>query len=104
MRPLGEKPTLADHQAFIAALVAEKGWTADPDKIFVLLSEEVGELAKELRRSWKRGMDGVRPEAASELADVFMYLVDLANAFGVDLEQAVREKIAYNDARKEFGH
>lgn len=103
-RALAEQPTLAEFQAFIAALVEEKGWTKDPDEIFVLLNEEVGEVAKELRHSWKKGMDGVRPAAASELADVFMYLIDLANAFGVDLEKAVRDKVAYNDTRKEFGH
>lgn len=100
---LSEKPTLAEFQTFIAELVEEKGWSKDPNEIFVLLNEEVGELAKELRRSWKKGMDGVRPQAAAELADVFMYLADLANAFGVDLEQAVRDKVAFNETRKEYG-
>ena len=103
-RPLSEEPTLAEFQAFIAALVEEKGWTKDPNEIFVLLTEEVGEVAKEVRHSWKRGADEVRPAVAAELADVFMYLADLANAYGVDLEKAVREKVAFNDTRKVFGH
>lgn len=100
---LSEKPTLGEFQSFIAALVAEKGWSKDPNEVFVLLNEEVGELAKELRRSWKKGMDEVRPQAAAELADVFLYVADLANLLGVDLEQALRDKIAFNETRKEFG-
>lgn len=103
-RPLPDKPTLAEFQAFVAALVEEKGWTKDPDEIFVLLTEEVGEVAKEVRRSWKRGAEGVRPEIAAELADVLMYVADLANAYGVDLETAVRDKVAFNETRKVFGH
>lgn len=103
-RPLGEKPTLAELQSFVAALVAEKGWSKDPNEILILLTEEVGEVAKEVRHSWKRGHDAVRPAIGAEMADVLMYLLDLANTYGVDLEQAMRDKVAVNDTRTEFGH
>lgn len=102
--PLPEKPTLADFQSFIAEIVDEKGWTRDPDELFVLMNEEIGEFARHLRHSWKKGIPAVHEGASSEMADMFMYLVDLANAFGIDLEKAVRDKVAYNDTRKDFGH
>lgn len=102
--PLPEKPTLPEVQAFVAALVEEKGWSKDRNEMFVLLTEEVGELAKEVRKAWKHGDDATRASAAAEMADVFLYLADLANSFGIDLETAVRDKVAFNDARKEFGH
>ncbi len=104
MPTLPPKPTLAEFQAFIRDLVAEKAWTTDPDEIFALFVEEVGEVAKELRRSWTRGRPAVAEAAGEELADTFMYLLDLANAFGVDLEASVRRKIEKNAARTEFGH
>lgn len=96
---LPDRATLADYQRRIREIVEEKGWTTDPNEIFVLFTEEVGELAKELRRRWKYGEEG-KDKAAAELADVFMYLMDLANHFGVDLDDAVRKKIAVNDGRE----
>jgi NTP pyrophosphatase (non-canonical NTP hydrolase) len=96
-----DRATLADWQERIRRVVAEKGWSTDANEIFVLFTEEVGELAKELRRTWKRGKTAeVREAAAAELADVFMYLVDLANQFDVDLDAAVRKKMAFNDTRE----
>jgi len=99
MPQIKEKPTLAEWQVFVRELVAEKGFTEDPNEIFVLFTEEVGELAKELRKKWKYGAEGVRESAEGEFADVFMYLLDLANHFGVDLEAALRRKVAKNDGR-----
>ena len=100
---LPEHATLKDHQACIRRIVEDKGWTTDPNELFVLLTEEVGELAKEVRKGWTYGKDKVREEAAEELADVFMYLVDIANHFDVDLDAAVRKKITRNEDR-EWNH
>jgi len=38
-------------------------------------------------------------ELAHEMADVFELLLDLANYFNIDLEQAFREKEAINNTR-----
>jgi len=99
MTTLPERASLAELQAFIAAFVAEKGWTADPDQIYIRMTEEVGEVGKEVRRSWKKGNDAVREDIGAELADVAMYLLDLANAYGVDLETAIRAKVDLNRDR-----
>lgn len=96
---LPESPTLADFQRHIRETVEENHWTKDPNEIFVLFTEEVGELARELRKKWAYGKDGVSVSAGSEIADIFMYLVDLANHFDVDLESSVREKLEENKGR-----
>lgn len=100
---LSEKVTLPELQSFIATLIKEKGWSTDPNEIFVLLTEEVGEVAKEVRRTWKKGVADVRPALAAELADVLFYVADLANVHGIDLAQAVRDKVAFNETRTHFG-
>jgi NTP pyrophosphatase (non-canonical NTP hydrolase) len=95
---LSPKPDLAEWQAFVRRLVDERHFTKDPNEVFIRFAEEVGELAKEMRKKWKLGA-AASATAAGELADVFMYLCDLANHFGVDLEQAVRSKHEANSGR-----
>ncbi len=95
---LPSKPGLAEWQSFVRRLVDEQHWTKDPNEVFIRFAEEVGELAKEMRKKWKLG-PAASETAAGELADVFMYLCDLANHFGVDLEQAVRDKHRANRGR-----
>lgn len=99
MAAFPEKPTLPELQSFIAAFVAEKGWTADRDQIYIRMTEEVGEVGKEVRRSWKKGNEAVSQDIGAEMADVAMNLLDLANAYGVDLESAIRAKIDINRDR-----
>ena len=52
------------------------------DATFRWLTEEVGELAKALRR-------GDHDELALEFSDVLAWLASLANLTGIDLEDAV---------------
>jgi NTP pyrophosphatase (non-canonical NTP hydrolase) len=103
MAHLPEKPTLADLQHYLDAVCHERGWTKDsPAEKFVLFIEEVGELAKAMRKA-----AGLYEEQAKqrewaleeEFADVLSYLLDLANCFQVDLEQAFRAKELVNQSR-----
>ena len=100
---LPAQPTLAELQTFIAALVARRGWTTDANEIFTLFTEEVGEVAKEIRRTWKDGVDPHRAALGAELADVLFYVADLANVHGIDLAAAVADKAAFNETRADFG-
>ena len=101
--PLSDKPLLAEYQRHIAELVDEHGFTKDLERVFILLTEEVGELAHDIRLTWKDGPSAQRAKLSSELADVFIYVLDLANLLGIDLEQATRDKLAYNETRGEYG-
>lgn len=100
--------TLTDLQHYIAALCKEKGWDKNSHlEIFLLLSEEVGELANAIRKHTqlhKRAEDDSQEETtrrllASELVDVLNYILDLANYFEIDLQKAFIEKNKDNEKR-----
>jgi NTP pyrophosphatase (non-canonical NTP hydrolase) len=107
MTALKKDPSLADFQAHIKAFCKERGW--DKNSHLVILSglvEEVGELTKamrEYRGEWEQGgkesKAGQKHHLEGEFADVFNYLLDLANYFDVDMEHAYREKSKINEKR-----
>ena len=103
MAQLPERPTLGDLQAYVAEVCQERGWTKDtPAEKFVLFIEEVGELAKAMRKAAGLYDEPAKQRAISleeEFADVLSYLLDLANCFDVDLEQVFRAKEQVNQSR-----
>lgn len=107
---------LSDYQAFHKQLDSAKAF--DPDLFFnyILLTEEMGEVASELIKIWgdaKRMVkDGRFTQEAqeeaiarhratlrNELADLLAYTLKLANYTGIDLEQAYLEKMEKNIGR-----
>ena len=104
MATLKDGPTLNDLQHYIAEVCQERGWTQDsPAEKFVLFIEEVGELAKAMRKAAGLYQEQAKPRDISleeEFADVLSYLLDLANSYEVDLEKAFRAKEAVNQSRK----
>src|SRR5258708_19162405 len=103
MAELKETPTLKDLQDYLAQICQERGWTKDsPAEKFVLFIEEVGELAKAMRKTAGLYEEQAKQRDISleeEFADVFSYLLDLVNCFQVDLEQAFRAKEKVNQSR-----
>ena len=66
----------------------------------LLLTEEVGELARAIRkRVGLARSGGSASDPAAELADVQLYVLHLANVIGVDLADAVAAKEQVNHAR-----
>ncbi|WP_424215704.1 hypothetical protein ACN20G_26425 (plasmid) [Streptomyces sp. BI20] len=65
--------------------------TTDVPLEFGLLNAEVGEAFT----AWRKGL----PDAGEELADVFLYLVGLAEMTGVDLQDEVVRKLDKNRTR-----
>lgn len=67
----------------------------------LLLTEEIGELAKVVRQAHGMHIDKNSSVggAAEELADVLSYVLSLSNYLGVDLEKAFREKEEKNKKR-----
>ncbi|MEN8118953.1 MAG: MazG nucleotide pyrophosphohydrolase domain-containing protein [Bacteroidota bacterium] len=97
MEKLKDNPQLIDFQEYIKLLAEERGWDKNnPLEIFLLFSEEIGELAKAIRNKMELYHEPgkkIKPnELEYEFADVFSYLLDLANQFDIDLEKAFREK------------
>ncbi|PID88218.1 MAG: RS21-C6 protein [Bacteroidia bacterium] len=105
---LKENPTLKDLQNYILQTGKERGWDQNNHlEIFLLLSEEIGELARAVRDyTGLYAQENIPKDRASckaameeEFADVLNYILDLANFFEVDLEQAFRKKDAINAQR-----
>jgi NTP pyrophosphatase (non-canonical NTP hydrolase) len=103
MAYLPEHPTLIDLQIYMDEVCKERGWVKDTySEKFLLFSEEVGELAKAMRKTAGLYKEQAKPknfELEEEFADVFSYLLDLANYFQIDLEKAFREKEQVNEGR-----
>jgi len=87
-----------------------KGWHdgADPSSPtqvlawLALLHSEVSEAVEDVRRGMMAETVSAtgKPEGLpSELADVFIRLADTCGALGIDLEGAVRRKMAFNATR-----
>ena len=66
------------------------------DKYFYKLSEEVGELAKAIRKDERlEKNESIKGTIEEELYDVMYYVVCLANMYDIDLEQCalLKEKL-----------
>ena len=96
--------TIAELTARMHELVKSKGWyEADskrpqtPRNLAVSLSIEAAEILEHFQFG-EEIKD--RDELGSELADVTLYLLQLASVSGIDLEEAILKKIEVNKTRK----
>lgn len=95
--------TIVEYQERIKKLVIERGFDEETvPEVFTLLVEEVGELAKAIRKTNGQKIDAAKRqhEVAEELADVFWLLLDLSNRLDIDLAKAFEDKEAVNKKRK----
>ncbi len=85
-------------------MVRSKGWYAQdskrpqtPRNLAISLSVEAAEILEhfQFRENAKD-----RDELAGELADVALYLLQLASVTGIDLEKAILDKIEINRTRE----
>ena len=91
--------TLADVQRDIELLIKEE-WHSDywsPLASLARLTEEVGELAREINHSYgekrKKASEG-QGSIAEEMADILFILASLANSVDVDLDAAFENVMA----------
>lgn len=99
---LNNRPTLSDYQKYIQVMVKERGFHKETIlQIVLLMVEEFGELAKAIRKNENMKIDNDSREhnLEHEIADIFIYLLDLCNHLGVDLEKAFRDKEKINKKR-----
>lgn len=88
-------PALKAFQEYYKRAALQRGYTNEgPKECLLLMVEEVGELARALRKREKLVRHGSYHDAneAQELADVFLYVIHMANVLGFDLSDAVRNK------------
>jgi NTP pyrophosphatase (non-canonical NTP hydrolase) len=95
---------LRDLQGYYERVAADRGFDSESAQdAMLLLTEEVGELARAIRQHVGLTRAGAEPgDPGTELADVQLYILHLANITGVDLAGAVVAKEQINHAR--YGH
>lgn len=94
--------SINDLQKQIHAQNVEMGWWSKPREKGTLLMLVVSEIAEAMEGERKDLMDDHLPHrkmAEVELADAVIRILDYAEAFGYDLQSAIREKISYNRTR-----
>lgn len=89
----------------LRAFAAERDWDQfhSPKNLAMALSVEAAELLEHfqwLTDEESRNLpDATRQEVAEEIADVFLYLVRIADKLDVDLGKAAQHKIKLNDIK-----
>lgn len=94
--------TIPEYQELIKKLVVERGFEKETvPEVFTLLVEEMGELAKAIRKKNGQKIDLSRRQhdVEEEAADVFWLLLDVCNRLDIDLAKAFAEKEAKNASR-----
>jgi len=84
--------------------VRSKGWyeansrrPQTPRNLAISLALEAAEILEHFQ--WRDEIKD-REELASELADVALYLLELASVSGIDLEKAMLDKLEVNKSRE----
>lgn len=95
---LNEKNTLQEVQEYIKEVITIRGFAnQEIEKTMLLLLEEVGELAKAIRKTaTNMGVDNNKinhyDTIESEVADVFIVLNSVCNKLNIDLYQSLKDK------------
>ncbi|GAB4533101.1 MAG: hypothetical protein Tsb0020_49080 [Haliangiales bacterium] len=104
LQTISPRASLSALQRYIHDVVEQRGFADEsPRDIMLLMVEEVGELAKALRKYIGLKIDADKASryavVQEELADVFIYLLDLANGCGIDMYEAFYDKERQNSRR-----
>ncbi|MFO7680339.1 MAG: nucleotide pyrophosphohydrolase [Chloroflexota bacterium] len=85
--------------------VRSKGWYEEtspkpqtPRNLAASLAIEAAEVLEHFQ--WREDVGAGKDDLAGELADVALYLLQLASLSGIDLEQAILAKLALNQTRE----
>ena len=95
--------SLNEYQKWVRRLITERGFDKETvSEVFTLLVEEVGELAKAIRKhnGQKVYTDSKLHDVEEEAADVLWLLLDISNRLNIDLAKAFAEKEIINSKRK----
>ena len=98
------KLTISDLTKQMHELVKSKGWYEQdskrpqtPRNLSISLALEVAEILEHFQ--WQDAVKD-KEELAAELADVALYLLQLASVTEIDLEKAILDKIEINKTRQ----
>jgi dCTP diphosphatase len=102
-----EHTTIAELKSLVEEFVAQRDWAQfhSPKNLAMAIGVEAGELMDLFRwpseaqsvQAMKNGK--ARRKAAEELADVVICALGFANRTGIDLAQAIRNKVSKNSKK-----
>lgn len=102
-KKLDETSTLRDFQKYEDNMIKTRGFEDEtPQDVMLLMIEEVGELAKEVRKTTQIKMDENatrQTDLKGEITDVFHYLLALCRVTNIDLLEAFQDKEERNFKR-----
>ena len=101
---LSKKSSAEDVQKYIKNMIEVRGFRTNLLERMCLLTEEVGELAKEVRKSEKNLAVDVDKKYSSnlenEITDVFICLMGMCESIDMDIVQGLKNKEEINFNRK----
>lgn len=103
---LNNHNTISQVQEYIRKVIELRGFfEQNIEKTMLLLTEEVGELAKAIRKDkTSMSIDNTKIQnydsIESEVADVFIVLCSICNKLNIDLFSSIKEKEKENIERK----
>ncbi|WP_066638553.1 nucleotide pyrophosphohydrolase [Desulfolucanica intricata] len=96
---LDKKTNIQELKDLVEDFVKERHWNQfhSPKNISMSIAIEAAELMELFQWSGEEDLDGIQANRVrEELADVVIYCLSMANATGIDLAAAVREKVKAN--------
>lgn len=101
---INENTSLKDLQKYVNDMIEIRGFNEEtPQDIMLLLTEEIGELAKEIRKTTSIKMDVNKKrelDVEGEIADVFMYILSMCRVMNINLVEAFKNKEERNCNRE----
>ena len=100
LNKINAKSNLNAIQKYITKMMEVNGFNNTPLELLCYLTEEVGELAKEIRKNESNMEMDINKKYSSnikdELADVFIYVLTIADKYNIDLLDALKRKETIN--------
>ena len=91
---------ISDIQTYVANMMKANNFNNTPLELFCYLTEEIGELAKEIRKTEENMEIDIQKEYVSclkhEIADAFIYLLAICNSYNINLFDAFKSKEMIN--------
>lgn len=91
--------SIADLQNLILDFSRRRGWHTESKDLAMSVAIEAAEIMEHYQWVQTGEKAAHKEDVALELADVLWYLFRLADSEGIDLEAALRRKLAINDGR-----
>jgi NTP pyrophosphatase (non-canonical NTP hydrolase) len=104
LNAISNRSSVTDLQLYVRDMVLRRNFRQEtPQDVLLLLVEELGELAKAIRKYAGLKVDERKsfeyPALSDEIADVLIYLLHLANLTGISIFEAFYAKEQENETR-----